>query len=117
MGGIMFGVERNKEHYFVENICLVVNGEIIREVCENDSGEFPKVYPVDPKNVTLTDSGNFRFSYPCYEPLWTVQYNITTDTIFSIESAQISGSTSAQYDTAVDKLNEHLVSIARTAPS
>lgn len=77
-GSIMFGIQRHKENYFVENNCLVLEGVAIIQSCT--------IYAI------------------CYVPIWTVQYDREVVPMNnSTTVVRIMGSYSSQY---VEALNE-----------
>ncbi|CAF0883050.1 unnamed protein product [Adineta ricciae] len=81
-GSIMFGIQRHKENYFVENNCLVLKEEIIIHSCSN--------YAI------------------CYVPIWTVQYDRKLVTISnSTTLVRIMGSYLRKYVDALDELELH----------
>ena len=83
-GGTIFGIERHKENYFVENQCLVVDAVLVSELCSDAI---------------------------CYVPIWTVLYN---DTLIITDNSQnrvrIIGSKSTTYRAAFRDLDKYLVS-------
>ncbi|CAF0988922.1 unnamed protein product [Adineta ricciae] len=80
----MFGIQRHKENYFVENNCLVLKGEAIAHSCSDHA--------------------------ICYVPIWTVQYDRKLVTMSnSTALARIMGSYFYRYVDALDELELHPV--------
>jgi hypothetical protein len=112
IGGIGYGVERNNENNLVETICLVIDAQAVLQTCGSKDKTTVSPYTVDSKNMTLTNSENLKKIAMCYLPVWTLEYNITTDAMDSSKKrARITGSYSKSYIKAMDELDKHPVSI------
>jgi hypothetical protein len=110
-GSIDFGLECHKENYFIENVCFVVDAQVVQETCQRDVRTHSDVYTVSSRNMTLTASEKSDIICSCYQPLWTVEYNNNVVVEYSIQKrAQILGSHSATYDGAAKELDKHHVS-------
>lgn len=104
IGGIGFGVEHHKENNFIEDTCLVIDAQVVQELCGDYDKTYSDVYTIDSKNMTLTKSGNFVATSSCYLSVWTVEYSNQT-------RARISGKHTSSYVSATKELDKYPVSI------